>query len=167
MLLDQVLARLHQARHLPGIAPHGSSTSTPLISVEGLARRFGDSAQPAVFENICFGIDHGEFVCLIGHSGCGKTTILNILAGLDQPSDGAVIVDDREIAGPSLDRGVIFQGHALMPWLSVLGNIAFAVSLALAGVEPRPGAGRMPEVHRPGRPDRRRAQEARRSSPAA
>jgi nitrate/nitrite transport system ATP-binding protein len=100
----------------------------PLISVEGLARRFGDANQPAVFENIWFGIDRGEFVCLIGHSGCGKTTILNVLAGLDQPSDGAVIVDNREIDGPSLDRAVIFQGHALLPWLTVMGNIAFAVS---------------------------------------
>ena len=81
-----------------------------------------------MFENIWFGIDRGEFVCLIGHSGCGKTTILNVLAGLDQPSDGAVIVDNREIDGPSLDRAVIFQGHALLPWLSVMGNIAFAVS---------------------------------------
>src|ERR1043166_7066819 len=100
----------------------------PLISVEGLARRFGDSNQPAVFENIWFGVDRGEFVCLIGHSGCGKTTILNVLAGLDRPSDGAVIVDNREIDGPSLDRAVIFQGHALLPWLTVMGNIAFAVS---------------------------------------
>src|SRR5215213_751340 len=83
----------------------------PLISVEGLARRFGDSAQPAVFENIWFGVDRGEFVCLIGHSGCGKTTILNVLAGLDQPSDGAVIVDNREIDGPSLDRARV-QAHA-------------------------------------------------------
>src|SRR4029453_10181391 len=119
----------------------------PLISVEGLARRFGDSNQPAVFENIWLGIDRGEFVCLIGHSGCGKTTILNVLAGLDQPSGGcgkppppsgragppqpsagSVIVDTRETDGPSLDRAVIFQGHALLPWLTVMGNIAFAVS---------------------------------------
>ena len=99
----------------------------PLISVEGLARRFGGDA-PAVFENIWFGVDRGEFCCLIGHSGCGKTTILNVLAGLDQPSEGAVIVDNREIDGPSLDRAVIFQGHALLPWLTVMGNIAFAVS---------------------------------------
>jgi nitrate/nitrite transport system ATP-binding protein len=97
----------------------------PLISIEGLARRFGETA---VFENIWFGIERGEFVCLIGHSGCGKTTILNVLAGLDQPSDGTVIVDNREIDGPSLDRAVIFQGHALLPWLSVMGNIAFAVA---------------------------------------
>ena len=100
----------------------------PLISVEGLARRFGDASQPAVFEDIWFGVDRGEFVCLIGHSGCGKTTILNVLAGLDQPSGGGVIVDNREIDGPSLDRAVIFQGHALLPWLTVLGNIAFAVA---------------------------------------
>ena len=99
----------------------------PLISVEGLGRRFGEG-QPAVFEDVWFGIDKGEFCCLIGHSGCGKTTILNVLAGLDSPSDGAVIVDNREIDGPSLDRAVIFQGHALLPWLSVMGNISFAVS---------------------------------------
>jgi len=100
----------------------------PLISVEGLARRFGETGQPAVFEDVWFGIDKGEFCCLIGHSGCGKTTILNVLAGLDSPSGGAVIVDNREIDGPSLDRAVIFQGHALLPWMTVIGNIAFAVS---------------------------------------
>src|SRR6266404_9268063 len=99
----------------------------PLICVEGLARRFGD-AGPPVFENLWFGIERGEFVCLIGHSGCGKTTILNVLAGLDSPSEGTVIVDNREIDGPSLDRAVIFQGHALLPWLTVMGNIAFAVA---------------------------------------
>ena len=99
----------------------------PLISVEGLARRFGDTGPP-VFEDIWFGVERGEFCCLIGHSGCGKTTILNVLAGLDAPSGGAVIVDNREIDGPSLDRAVIFQGHALLPWLTVLGNIAFAVA---------------------------------------
>jgi len=80
-----------------------------------------------VFENIHFGVQQGEFVCLIGHSGCGKTTILNILAGLDAPDTGAVIVGAEEITGPSLDRAVIFQSHALLPWLSAIGNISFAV----------------------------------------
>ncbi len=65
---------------------------------------------------------------MIGHSGCGKTTVLNILAGLDETSDGAVVVDGREVRGPSLDRAVIFQGHALLPWRTVLGNVAYAVS---------------------------------------
>jgi len=70
----------------------------------------------------------GEFVCVIGHSGCGKTTVLNILAGLDTPSAGTVIVDGQEILGPSLDRAVIFQSHALLPWRTVMGNVAYAVS---------------------------------------
>ena len=86
-----------------------------------------------MFENVCFTIDRGEFVCMIGHSGCGKTTILNVLAGLDQASDGAVIMDDREIDGPSLDRGVVFQGHALMPWLTVMRQHRLRGALALAG----------------------------------
>src|SRR6201991_3732143 len=70
----------------------------------------------------------GEFGCVIGHSGCGKTTVLNILAGLDEPSDGAVIVDGQAIEGTSLDRAGIFQSHALLPWRTVLGNVAYAVT---------------------------------------
>ena len=94
------------------------------LKVEGLTKRYGDSV---VFDSVNFGIRQGEFVCIIGHSGCGKTTILNVLAGLESASDGHVFMDNREIAGPSLDRGVVFQGHALMPWLSVRKNITFAV----------------------------------------
>src|SRR5687767_15189409 len=97
----------------------------PLIRIEGIAKRF---AETTVFENLHFSVEAGEFVCLVGHSGCGKTTILNILAGLDEPSEGVVLVEGREITGPSLDRAVIFQGHALMPWLTAEANVAFAVS---------------------------------------
>jgi nitrate/nitrite transport system ATP-binding protein len=80
-----------------------------------------------VFENVNFGIDKGEFVCIIGHSGCGKSTILNILAGLDSASRGVVLMDGREIGGPSLDRGIVFQNYSLLPWMSALRNITFAV----------------------------------------
>jgi len=104
--------------------------SDPLIRIEGIAKRFAarDGTSSTVFENVHFGIEQGEFVCLIGHSGCGKTTILNILAGLEPASDGYVFVGGREIRGPSLDRAVIFQSHALMPWMTAFGNIAFAVT---------------------------------------
>ncbi len=100
------------------------------LQVENLKKSFpGVAGAPelVVFENVNFHIDKGDFVCIIGHSGCGKTTILNVLAGLEKASDGYAFIDGREIAGPSLDRGVVFQSHALLPWLSVRANIAFAV----------------------------------------
>ncbi|MBC7431356.1 MAG: ABC transporter ATP-binding protein [Rubritepida sp.] len=96
----------------------------PYVQVEGIARRYGPTT---VFENVWFGVNRGEFVCLVGHSGCGKTTILNILAGLDAPSEGVVLADGREIAGPSLQHAVIFQGHALVPWMTAEQNVAFAL----------------------------------------
>jgi len=97
----------------------------PLIRVEGLAKSFAGAGP--VFRDVWFQVERGEFVCLVGHSGCGKTTILNALAGLEAASGGAIVVEEREIDGPSLDRAVIFQSHALLPWLSAAGNVAFAV----------------------------------------
>jgi nitrate/nitrite transport system ATP-binding protein len=98
------------------------------LRVEGLAKRFASGkGELTVFDRVDFTIARGEFVCIIGHSGCGKTTILNVLAGLDEPSSGYVFMDGREVSGPSLERGVVFQGHALMPWLTVMGNVSFAV----------------------------------------
>lgn len=100
------------------------------ISIEGIARRYpkAGGGTTTVFEDLWFSMRKGEFVCVIGHSGCGKTTVLNILNGLDAPDDGAAIVDGKAIEGPSLDRAVIFQGHSLLPWRSVLGNVAYAVA---------------------------------------
>ena len=95
------------------------------LKIEGLSKAF--IANKPVFADVSFAIDKGEFVCIIGHSGCGKTTVLNVLAGLDTATSGNCFMDNREIAGPSLERGVVFQSHALMPWLTVRSNIAFAV----------------------------------------
>jgi nitrate/nitrite transport system ATP-binding protein len=100
------------------------------ISIEAIAKRYpgASGGEIAVFENLWLSMARGEFACVIGHSGCGKTTVLNILAGLDQPSEGTVIVDGQEISGTSLDRAVIFQSHALLPWRTVLGNVSYAVT---------------------------------------
>jgi len=95
------------------------------LKIEGLSKAY-NPAKP-VFADVNFEIGKGEFVCIIGHSGCGKTTILNVLAGLDTATSGNVFMDGREVSGPSLERGVVFQSHALMPWLTVRQNIAFAV----------------------------------------
>ncbi len=103
----------------------GAASMPAFLKIEGLAKTYSP-ARP-VFADVSFQIARGEFVCIIGHSGCGKTTILNVLAGLDQASAGHVFMDGREVAGPGLERGVVFQGHALMPWLTVRRNIAFAV----------------------------------------
>ena len=96
------------------------------LTIDDLSKRYAPDLPP-VFERVHFTIERGEFVCIVGHSGCGKTTILNVLAGLESPSSGRAVMDGQEIHGPSLDRGVVFQSHALMPWLTVRRNVAFAV----------------------------------------
>ncbi|EJM7154031.1 ABC transporter ATP-binding protein [Vibrio parahaemolyticus] len=78
-------------------------------------------------KNVDLQINKGEFVSLIGHSGCGKSTVLNLVAGLYMPTDGGVIVDGREVAGPGPDRAVVFQNHSLLPWLTVYQNVELAV----------------------------------------
>src|SRR6267154_1529258 len=74
-------------------------------------------------EEISLDIYAGEFVSLIGHSGCGKSTLLNIVTGLLEPSDGHVFLANREITGPGPDRGVVFQNHSLLPWLTCFENV--------------------------------------------
>ena len=104
--------------------------SKPFLSIENLTQRYpdGQGGTMTVFENATFGVEKGEFVCILGHSGCGKSTIMNILAGLAEPTSGVVVMDGREVSGPSLDRGVVFQNYSLLPWLSTLKNVSFGVA---------------------------------------
>lgn len=80
-----------------------------------------------VIENFNLNIAKGEFVSLIGHSGCGKSTALTMLAGLNEISDGGIIVGNKEIDGPGPDRAVVFQAPCLMPWLNAFGNVMLGV----------------------------------------
>lgn len=81
-------------------------------------------------------VAHGEFVCLLGHSGCGKSTVLSIVMGLARATVGGVIVSGREIDGPGTDRGVVFQSPALLPWLSVEENVRLALDQGPSRREP-------------------------------
>ncbi|MEJ6579793.1 MAG: ABC transporter ATP-binding protein [Akkermansiaceae bacterium] len=80
-----------------------------------------------VFEDVNFNIKKGEFVSMIGHSGCGKSTLLNIMAGFDDATKGGIILDGKETTSPGLDRMVVFQNFALMPWATAYENVAMAV----------------------------------------
>ena len=80
-----------------------------------------------VLKDVTLGVEQGEYVSIIGHSGCGKTTLLNIVAGLTPVSSGGVILENREVNEPGPDRAVVFQNHSLLPWLTVYGNVKLAV----------------------------------------
>ena len=99
------------------------------LSIEQLDKSFvrGNLASQ-VLKNINLRIDKGEFISIIGHSGCGKSTVLNIVAGLLDPSLGVVILDGKEVSGPGPDRGMVFQNHSLLPWLTVFENVEVAVN---------------------------------------
>ena len=83
-----------------------------------------------VFRDVHFNIEKGEFVTMVGHSGCGKTSLLNIIAGLETPSKGGIILDGKEVTDPGLDRMVVFQNFSLMPWMTAYENIRIAVRAA-------------------------------------
>jgi len=86
-----------------------------------------DNGPLTVLDGVNLKLAQGEFVSLIGHSGCGKSTVLNIVAGLLQASEGGVVLEGKEVDEPGPDRAVVFQHHSLMPWLSVYDNVRLAV----------------------------------------
>jgi len=93
-----------------------------------LGKSYDTPQGPAVIvKNFNLRMHEGEFVCIIGHSGCGKSTVLSIVMGLNEPTEGGVILGGREISGPGTDRGVVFQSPSLLPWLTARDNVLLAV----------------------------------------
>ena len=108
------------------------------LNIERVGMVFDTRKGPfTALADISLAVDQGEFVSLIGHSGCGKSTLLNLVAGLIKPSSGAMILAGREIAGPGPDRGVVFQNHSLLPWLTCFDNVHLAVERVFGGGESR------------------------------
>ena len=108
------------------------------LQIEAVGMSFDTKKGPFVaLTAIDLAVRKGEFVSLIGHSGCGKSTLLNLVAGLLAPTEGGVILAGREIAGPGPDRGVVFQNHSLLPWLTCFGNVYLAVERVFGAAEPK------------------------------
>jgi NitT/TauT family transport system ATP-binding protein len=100
------------------------------IEVNSVSKSFvGARGRTQALENVSLRVAEGEFVCLVGPSGCGKSTLLNIIAGLEQTDSGSVQVSGKPIREPGRDRMVMFQEHALFPWLDVMGNVLFGLKL--------------------------------------
>jgi nitrate/nitrite transport system ATP-binding protein len=109
-----------------------------LVDISHVSMYFAAKGQDYhALEDINIQIRAGEFVSLIGHSGCGKSTVLNLVAGLLLPTQGGVLFRDREIAGPGPERAVVFQNHSLLPWLTVFDNVYLAVERVFSATENR------------------------------
>jgi NitT/TauT family transport system ATP-binding protein len=101
-----------------------------VLSVRNLAKSFGtNGSKHVVFDNVSLDIHRREFVTIIGPSGCGKSTFIRIAAGLDEASGGEMLLDGKAITGPSPDRGMVFQGYTLFPWLTVRQNVMFGLEM--------------------------------------
>ena len=105
-----------------------------IIRVQNVSQSFPTAkGQFLALDNVSFDIAQGETVSLIGHSGCGKSTLLNLIAGLSRPTEGVLLCDNQEINGPGPERGVVFQNHSLLPWLTAFENVALAVHQVFKG----------------------------------
>jgi NitT/TauT family transport system ATP-binding protein len=101
-----------------------------ILSVQNLRKVFGSNGNTQlVFDHVSLEIHRREFICVVGPSGCGKSTLIRIVAGLDEASGGEVLLDGKSVAGPGSDRGMVFQGYTLFPWLTVKRNVMFGLKM--------------------------------------
>ncbi|MEP3232613.1 MAG: nitrate ABC transporter ATP-binding protein [Hyphomicrobiales bacterium] len=100
-----------------------------ILEISNLSKHYGEgAARSDVLTDINLKVEEGEFIAIVGFSGSGKTTLMSLLAGLIEPDAGGIIFKNKEIDGPSPDRGIVFQSYSLLPWLTVYGNVELAVS---------------------------------------
>ncbi|GAB7523581.1 ABC transporter ATP-binding protein [Paraburkholderia sp. 2C] len=105
-------------------------TREVILDVRSLGKRFATpTGEHVALDNINFQTHRREFVCVIGPSGCGKSTLIRILAGLERQSSGDVLIDGKPVDGPGADRGMVFQGYTLFPWLTVKKNVMFGLKM--------------------------------------
>lgn len=113
-------------------SPTATAThSMPLLTVDAVSKVYDtpNGVYP-VLDQISLTVEEGEFITVIGHSGCGKSTLLNMVAGFAQPSSGTVYLDGRPVKAPGLDRMMVFQNYALLPWKTAFENVYLAVNAA-------------------------------------
>ena len=117
------------------------SLTTKFIEIQGVEQTFKTKKGPfQALRDINLNIAKGEFVALIGHSGCGKSSLLNLIAGLTMPSSGTLLCANREIAGPGPERSVVFQNHSLLPWLTCFENVYLGVERVFGAANKSTGA---------------------------
>src|SRR5688572_17129413 len=110
------------------------SASSKFLEIFQVGKSFVKDGTPTrIVVDFSLTLREGEFVSLIGHSGCGKSTVLSMVAGLTTIDEGGVVLAGREIAGPGPDRGVVFQSPCLLPWLTVIGNVLLSVDCVMPG----------------------------------
>src|SRR4029079_7598022 len=99
-----------------------------ILRVRALKKSFGSNGDThVVFDHVSLDIHRREFICVVGQSGCGKSTLIRIVAGLDESTCGELLLDGQSVAGPGPDRGMVFQGYTLFPWLTVKSNVMFGL----------------------------------------
>jgi len=107
-----------------------------LLQVIDLTKTYDDNMGHTVaIDKVNLEVDRSEFIMIVGPSGCGKTTLINMIGGLDSATSGQVLLDGKPVTGPGADRGMVFQGYSLFPWLTVRKNIEFG--LKMKGVDPK------------------------------
>lgn len=105
---------------------HHGSVEKPIISIKNVSKTFESAGrEKQVVNDVSLSVKENEFVVLFGPGQCGKTTLINLIAGLELPTDGEVYVDDKKVTGPGADRGVVYQTTALFPFCTVMGNVEF------------------------------------------